>query len=109
MVCKYVGTESGHREWAPCEEGTRKRAVTCLATLSASMSDALLAATAAAAVEKLSAAGDAAVAAAPENQSNTALYVQLLGAMVRSTVTPTPLHSIYVDWCISFAATVVVC
>ena len=45
------------RERAPCEEGARKRAVTCLATLSGSMSDALLAATAAAAVEKLAAAG----------------------------------------------------
>ena len=62
------------------------------------MSDALLAATAAAAVEKLAAAGDAEVAAAPENQSNTALYVQLLGAMVRPTVTLTPLHAVYVEW-----------
>ena len=53
-----------------------------MSTLSASMSDALLANTAHAAVEKLAAIGAADVAAAPENQANTALYVQLLGAMV---------------------------
>ena len=54
----------------------------CLAALTASMSDHLLASTVDAAVAKLTSAG--AAAADPANASNSALYVQLLGAAAKA-------------------------